>query len=305
MSATIRVRVPGSTANLGSGFDCLGIAVNRWVRLAVRRGSGAGAVALERRGALAGLDVPAERDLLYQGFARACRAGGQEPPGGLVMEVESDIPVGRGLGSSAAAVVAGAVAARALLGLVLADQALIELSADIEGHPDNVAPSVRGGAVLALSGPAGGLVLAPIEIHASLELVFAVPDFALATERARAVLPASVPQSTAVTAAARSAALVVGLARADAALLRAGLDDVLHVPHRRALVRGYDAVTAAATAAGAFGATLSGSGSTLVAVAPTDRAGAVEAAMTQAWRATGVQAQSFRLADAVPGYEVS
>ncbi|HXQ30257.1 MAG TPA: homoserine kinase [Gemmatimonadales bacterium] len=303
MSATITVRVPGSTANLGSGFDCVGIAVNRWVGLSVRRASG-GALEIERRGALAAVRVRPEDDLVHRGFARACRAGGLEPPG-VAMEATSDIPVGRGLGSSAAAIVAGAVAARALCDLPLEDQALLALCAELEGHPDNVAPSMRGGAVLALRAPAGGLVVAALAVHASLELVFAVPDFTLATERARAVLPANVPHRTAVTAAARSAALVLGLAQGDRELLEAGLDDVLHVPYRRALVRGYDAVTTAARGAGAFGATLSGSGSTLVAVAPAACGAAVEAAMTGAWRAEGVTVESFRLARPVGGYEVS
>ena len=304
MSATITVRVPGSTANLGSGFDCLGVAVSRWVELVVRRAPDGTPVRLERRGALAALQGPADQDLVYRGFARACRAGNVAPPA-VVMEAASDIPVGRGLGSSAAAVVAGAAAARALCQLQLPDDALLALCAELEGHPDNVAPSMRGGAVLALTTPAGRLVVTMVEIHPTLELVFAIPDFSLATERARAVLPTSVPQKTAVTAAARSAALVLGLARADRALLEVGLDDVLHVPHRRVLVPGYDAVTQAATQAGAFGATLSGSGSTLVAVAPAERGPAVEAAMTAAWRATGVRVESFRLGHAVGGYEVS
>lgn len=305
MSATITVRVPGSTANLGSGFDCLGIAVNRWVRLTVRHAAGLAApVRIERRGALAAVGVPPERDLVYRGFAGACRLGGREPPG-VAIEAESDIPVSRGLGSSAAAVVAGALAARALCDLPLPDHALLTLCADLEGHPDNVAPSIRGGAVLALVAPGGGLVVAPLVVHPSLEFVFVVPDFTLSTERARAVLPDAVPHRTAVAAAAKSAALVLGLSRADRELLAAGLEDVLHVPYRRALVRGYDAVTQAATAAGAFGATLSGSGSTLVAVAPSDRGPAVEESMVQAWRAAGVAVESFRLAHAVGGYEVS
>ena len=310
MSASVTVRVPGSTANLGSGFDCVGIAVDRWIRVAARRPVSAGEggpVRIERRGALAALAGPPEDDLLYRGFERACRAAGCEPPPGLALEATSDIPIGRGLGSSAAAVVAGAVTARALCDLDLDDAALAELCAAIEGHADNVAPSVWGGAVLVLqrAGAAGGLLFTPLELHPSLVLVFAVPDFTLSTERARAVLPASVPHRTAVVAAARSAALVQGLARGDAGLLAAGLDDVLHVPHRRALVRGYDEVTAAARAAGAFGATLSGSGSTLVAVASAERAPAVEAAMAQAWRGIGVTVETFRVTRPVSGYEVA
>jgi len=311
MSASATVRVPGSTANLGSGFDCVGIAVDRWIRVAARRDAPQGRLRLERSGALASLTGPPEDDLLYRGFERACRAAGREPPSGVVLEASSDIPIGRGLGSSAAAVVAGAVTARALCQLDLDDTALATLCAAIEGHADNVAPSVWGGAVLVLqgggpgAGAAGGLLFTPLELHRSLVLVFAVPDFTLATERARAVLPATVPHRTAVVAAARSAALVQGLARGDAALLAAGLDDVLHVPHRRALVRGYDEVTAAARAAGAFGATLSGSGSTLVAVASAERAPAVEAAMAQAWRGIGVTVETFRVTRPVSGYEVA
>ena len=309
MSASATVRVPGSTANLGSGFDCVGIAVDRWIRVAARRQPPQGRLRIERSGALASLTGPAEDDLLYRGFAGACRTAGREPPPGVVLEASSDIPIGRGLGSSAAAVVAGAVTARALCDLDLDDAKLAALCAAIEGHADNVAPSVWGGAVLVLqgsdAGAAGGLLFTPLELHRSLVLVFAVPDFTLATERARAVLPATVPHRTAVVAAARSAALVQGLARGDAALLAAGLDDVLHVPHRRALVRGYDEVTAAARTAGGFGATLSGSGSTLVAVAAADRAPAVEAAMAQAWRGMGVTVETFRVTRPVSGYEVA
>src|SRR5581483_848558 len=153
MSARITVRVPGSTANLGSGFDCIGAAVDRWFGVAVHRDkSSKEPVRLIRRGALAALDTtnPTD-DLLYMGFQAACAASGCEPPGGLVMDASSEIPVARGLGSSAAALVAGAVAARALCDLPLDDLALTTVCAKIEGHADNVAASVYGGAVLVLN----------------------------------------------------------------------------------------------------------------------------------------------------------
>src|SRR5437867_1396289 len=181
------------------------------------------------------------------------------------------VGIGCGLGSSAAAVVAGAAAAAGLLALDLSDDALAALCAELEGHPDNVAAAIYGGATLVLRGAAGKLACTPLPVHPSLVLVFAVPDFGVETERARAVLPHVVPHRSAVTAAARSAALVHGLAHADPARLAAGPDDVLHVPYRRSLVRHYDAVVAAARGAGAFGATLSGSGSAIVAVAPFER----------------------------------
>src|SRR5467141_1444757 len=140
MSVNVTVRVPGSTANLGSGFDCVGIAVDRWIRVAARRQRSGARIGIERRGALAALAGPPEEDLLYRGFERACRVAGRELPSGVLLEASSDIPIGRGLGSSAAAVVAGAVTARALCDLELDDAALAALCAAIEGHADNVAP---------------------------------------------------------------------------------------------------------------------------------------------------------------------
>lgn len=302
---SVTVRVPGSTSNLGAGFDCLGVAVDKWLTVAVRRAvPGERAPAIRRFGTAEAIDVPAERDLIAAGFAAACGAAGREASSDLVFDVRSEIPVSRGLGSSAAAVVAGAVAANALLELALDDAAIVDLCTAVEGHPDNVAPAVYGGARLAVRAGDGRLTVAPLDVHESLALVFAVPELAVETKRARAALPELVSHDTAVVAASRSAALVRGLATAHPALLAAGLNDVLHVPYRRALIAGYDAVTTAATQAGAFGATLSGSGSTIVAVSPRDSARAVEDAMTAAWRAIGIEAVSFQSAGAVRGYEL-
>jgi len=304
VAASVTVRVPGSTSNLGSGFDWAGMAVERWLELSARCADdrAAPAVTIDRRGALRGLSVRPEEDFVYQGFAAACRMGRREVPR-LTLTADSDIPVGRGLGSSAAAVVAGAAAAAALLGIGLEAEALLALCAEIEGHPDNVAPAVFGGATLALHRPAGGFLAVPLEVHPAIAFVFAVPDFPLETKRARAALPASVPHATAAVAAARGAALVRGLATGDSALLAIALDDVLHVPHRRALVCGYDAVTSAARAAGAHGATLSGSGPTIVALTPSGRAAAVADAMGRAWQDAGVKAEHFVVSRRVSGYD--
>lgn len=309
MSAGVSVRVPATSSNLGAGFDCVGIAVDRWLEASAEITLPAAAAAgpplkIERAGTLTSLDLPPQRDLLYAGFAAACRAASRDLPGGLVLRASSEIPIGRGLGSSAAAIVAGALLADRLLGLGLDDHAIIGVGSQVEGHPDNVAPAVLGGATLAARGPAG-LAVAPIPVHPSLALIFAVPDFAVATTAARAVLPDVLPHRTAVTAASRAAALVAGLASGRGDLLVAALDDVLHVPYRRRLVRGYEAVTGAARDAGAFGATLSGSGSGIVAIGLAERARAVERAMAAAWRALDVAALTFAATRSVGGYRVS
>jgi len=305
MRASVTVRVAASTSNLGAGFDCVGVAVGRWLRVTARVAPAAAGrpVAIERAGTLRMLDTAPEADLLYRGFVAACRRARQEPPAGLALTAESDIPVARGLGSSAAATVAGAAAAVGLLGLKLDAPALAELASELEGHPDNVAPAVFGGANLVLREP-DGLVVTPLPMHPSLALVFAVPEFTVETKRARAALPATLPHADAARAAAKSAALVHGLAHADLRLLAAGLDDVLHVPFRRALVPGYDEVTSAARQAGAPGATLSGSGPTVVAVVAADRARAVGDAMVRAWKGRGIVAQAFHADRPAGGYEI-
>ena len=304
MRARVTVRVPGSTSNLGAGFDCVGVAVDRWLSVSATTRTGK-SITVERRGTLTALDVPPDADVLVRGFVAACAKAGRSVPSGLALVADSEIPVARGLGSSAAATVAGAAAATALLGLELDRDDLTALCAELEGHPDNVAPAVHGGANLVLPPvpPDGGPIVASLVIHESLALVFAVPDFTVETKRARAVLPATLPHAQAVQAAAKGAALVQGLAHADGRLLAAALDDVLHVPFRVPLVPGYAEVTAAARTAGAYGATLSGSGPTVVAVTPAARAGSVGEAMVGAWRARGTSAQSFVTARPAGGFE--
>jgi len=296
---TARVRVPATSANLGAGFDCVGIAVDRWLVAAVTLG-GTG-ISIRRRGTLNAVRVRADQDLFTRGFRAACAAGGASPAGGgATIEASSDIPVGCGLGSSAAAIVAGALLADAALELGLSRSQILEISTAIEGHPDNVAPAICGGAVLSVQTPAG-LVASSLRVSPAIELLIAVPPFPNSTKAARAALPQMLPHSDAVVAAGRAAALVQGLATGDGALLGAALDDVLHVPFRRARVPGYDAVVAAAQSAGAFGATLSGAGSAILAIAPRERSAAVGAAMIAAWRAAGVEAELIRSARPVPG----
>ncbi len=298
------VRVPASSSNLGAGFDCIGVAVDRWLTASVTVAATGGDVVVRRGGTLRTLTLPAEEDLLARGFRAACVAAGAPAPRGFAIDATSDIPVGCGLGSSAAALVAGALLADAALGLGLARGRLVELAAEIEGHPDNVAPATFGGAVLAVRGLAG-LVCAPLTVAPGIELVLAVPPFASDTKAARAALPRTLPHADAVRAAARAAALVQGLATGDSALLGAALDDVLHVPFRKAGIPGYDAVVAAARAAGAYGATLSGAGSAILALAPTERAGAVGDAVRAAWRVVGVDAQVIRCARPASGATIS
>jgi len=299
---TIRVRVPASSSNLGAGFDCVGVAVDRWLVAAVTSLAG-NKISIRRSGRLTAVSVAVEDDLLTRGF-RAAGAAAGAPATGAAIDATSDIPVGCGLGSSAAAIVAGALLADAALELHLTRQQIVEIAAGVEGHPDNVAPAVFGGAVLSVR-TAAGLVTTSLTVADSLELVLAVPPFPSDTKAARAVLPNTLPHSDAVVAASRAAALVQGLSSGDGALLGAALDDVLHVPFRRGRIPGYDAVVTAARHAGAFGATLSGAGSAILAIAPRERSAAVGATMIAAWRDIGIEAELINCKSTVPGATVT
>lgn len=302
---TATVRVPASSANLGAGYDCVGVAVERWLTASVRQDvEGPLEPEFQREGTLASLNVRGTHDAIYVAFRAAAGAAKVAVPDRLRFTASSEIPVGRGLGSSAAAAVAGAALANALLGLGLDSFGIAEVGTALEGHPDNVCPSVFGGATLALT-HASRVIVSPLDVHPSLAFVFAVPEFMLETKRARAALPNVVPHVTAVQAAAKGAALVRGLATADDAMLAAALDDVLHVPHRRRLVRGYDAVASAAMEKGAIGVTLSGAGSSMVAVTRADRAAEIGNAMVTAWQLTGVSAETFTSAQRVKGFQIA
>lgn len=293
---TVRVRVPASSSNLGAGFDCIGVAVDRWLVASVTPEAG-DKISIRRRGRLTALAVTVDEDLLARGFRAAGGRGG-------MIDATSDIPVGCGLGSSAAAIVAGVLLADAALELNLTRPQIVEIAATLEGHPDNVAPAVYGGAVLSVR-TSSGLVSTPLSVAAGLELLLAVPPFPSDTKTARAVLPQTLPHRDAVVAASRAAALVQGLSSGDGALLGAALDDVLHVPFRRGRIPGYDAVVAAAQNAGAFGATLSGAGSAILAIAPRERSAAVGAAMIAAWRDIGIEAELITCSGTVAGATVT
>jgi homoserine kinase len=252
---------------------------------------------------LSTVKVRADQDLFTRGFRAACSAGGGILPTGVAIDASSDIPVGCGLGSSAAAIVAGALLADGALGLGLSRDDVLEIGTTIEGHPDNIAPAIYGGAVLSVHTPAG-FVASPLAVANGIELVIVVPPFPNDTKAARDALPQTLNHTDAVVAAGRAAALVQGLATGDGALLTAALDDVLHVPYRRARIPGYDEVVAAAEQAGAYGATLSGAGSAILAIAPSDRAAAVGRAMLAAWHELGIEADVIKCPGPVAGATV-
>ena len=256
----VTVRVPASSANLGPGFDCFAAALGLFLELEV----GLDGFAVETD-----LDVPRDRsNLAVAAFERVHAADGHR----FVMR--SEIPLSGGLGSSAAATLAGLLAAQALSGEDGPD--VLELAAQIEGHPDNVAAALRGGIVVYADGEAHR-----IEPPAGLTALVVVPFEAVATADARRALPASVPLADAVANTAHGALLVLGLQTGDLALLARGLRDRVHERYRAHLYPRSAEIAAAAPALGALGATLSGAGPSVLVWVETAAAAAVEAALRE------------------------
>ncbi len=269
-----RVRIPCSTSNLGPGFDTLGLALNRYLR--ARFEPGPAGLRLEREGTLTALHERDEDDLLAKAFRRGVEGAGGAADGTLV--VHSEIPLARGLGSSAAAILAGYDLARAVLGLSPDPDDAFATAYRHEGHGDNAAPCLLGGLCAVLPGPEGPRPL-PLPLSPSVGFAYAAPAAGIATAAAREVLPEHVRHATAVEELGHLTALLRGLAVGDPELIRIGIEDRLHVPYRLPLIGGAPAALAAGYEAGAWAVTISGSGSGLLALCDTDRAAEVAEAM--------------------------
>jgi homoserine kinase len=264
-----RVRVPATSANLGPGFDALGLALARHDEVEARvTGQG---LSVEVSGEGAQTADAGEGHLVVRAMRAAFEHMGGHPPG-LALRCVNAIPHGRGLGSSAAAIVSGLLAARALAGdgeSLLAGHDLLRLAAELDGHPDNVAACLSGGLTIAWRGPAAAPRLLRLDVLDGLAAVACVPPFTLATSQARSVLPESVPHADAAANAARSALLVAGLT-CDPSVLFDATEDFLHQPYRAAAMPASAGLLRRLRAAG-IPAVISGAGPTVLALTVTGR----------------------------------
>jgi homoserine kinase len=276
----MRVRVPASSANLGPGFDSFAVALPLLAEFELRPAR-AWSVTADGDGIPSGDD-----NLFVVGARAAARAAGLSLPAQHV-EQRSAIPIARGLGSSAAAIVGGAVAANALLGEPLDRITLLRVASEVEGHADNVAASLYGGMTVALTDDEGP-VATRIPFPRTWRICMYVPGATLETREARAVLPDQVSRADAVFNLSHAAALVAAVLRSDGALLSFAMNDRLHQPARTTLVPALAEVIAASRAAGAFGAALSGAGPSVLAIAPVRLAPRVVSAMEETAAEHGV-----------------
>lgn len=288
--SSLTVHVPATSANLGAGFDCLGLALDLWGSITLSEGRSRG-----------GEGAPLERMALAAARRLYAHLGREAPPG-LSARCEGSVPVARGLGASAIARVGGLLAANALAGEPLDREALLGLAVELEGHADNVAPALFGGFQIAVRD--GDRVLhlgAPLP--AGLKAVLFVPKLRMPTRESRRLLPRSLSRADAVHNIGRAALLVAALSQGRFDLLDAATQDRLHQPARSQLFPAMPAIFDAARAAGARCAYLSGGGSTICALATANEQ-AIAHAMREAARQREVSGETIVTAPTERGAEV-
>ncbi len=266
-----RVRVPASSANIGTGVDCLGIALSRYLTVDFEPSDTMEVVFAS------GFDseIPPDKNLVLEGAKRLFARAGESMPA-LKITMHTDIPASRGLGSSASAIVAGVWGANALLGGRFSLSELIREATAIEGHPDNIVPCAVGGFTVSMC-CAGEVFYHRAAPDKRLKFITAVPDYELSTKLARSVVPQEFPLTAVVSQLQRACYLVAGLMSGDLRALDHATEDVVFTPARKSLIPGFDPVTCAALQNGALCAMISGAGPTIIAFATENELGIAQA----------------------------
>jgi homoserine kinase len=259
----VKIRIPASSANLGPGFDCLGLALKLYLYLEMEEieegliieGQGEGAEELDQ-----GKD-----NLIWKSAELVLKkAGGDKSKKGLKIKTFNQIPVTRGLGSSAAAIIGGIMGAARIYKSELSFQEMLGLALSLEGHLDNIVPALMGGLTLAYKTEQEEIKWAKIETPTDLRAVLAIPDFSLSTEEMRRVLPSKTSLADAAFNLSRSALLVNALQNSNWEVLAEAMEDKLHQPFRAPFIPGIEEMFSQIKKTGLAGVALSGSGPTVV-----------------------------------------
>ena len=292
----VTVRVPGTSANCGPGFDCLGLAATIYNDLELTFVE-ENFLQIEAHGDGVETIPTDEKNIVWKAARMVLeRSGNGDKFKGAILKMNNHIPMSRGLGSSAAAIVAGLTAANEILDKPFNRKEILKFATEIEGHPDNVAPAIYGGFTISTidRGQVQTFSFLP-KIH--LKLIVAVPDFPLSTRLARQVLPKNVSMKDAVFNIGRASMLIAALMQGKENFLATAFDDLLHQPYRTKLVPGMQEVFQAAKKAGALGVALSGAGPCLIAFSEVKKQIENEIAveMVQAFKRNDVQSSALIL----------
>ena len=288
----IRVTVPSTTANLGPGFDCLGAALDLQNEFIFTRIDGGGDRFDLIMESADGNHLRGGPENLVFRAAQKVWESAKISPFALEARVKLAVPPARGLGSSATAIVAGLIGANSIMNSPLPKEKLLELAINIEGHPDNVVPSLLGGLCLTAKSSSDRWRIIKCDWHDSIKAVVAIPAIRLSTSEARRVMPKNVPISDAVTNMGALTLLLNGLKTGNDELIKEGMFDKLHEPYRWKLIKGGLEVKNAALEAGALGCAISGAGPSILALCRSENGKAVSQAMVKAWEKSGVASRA-------------
>ncbi|AQR94163.1 homoserine kinase [Clostridium saccharoperbutylacetonicum] len=255
----IRVRVPATSANMGPGFDSLGIALNLYNEFEFKE--------LEEGLKFNGMpeEFCNEDNIIYQAMKYCFDKAGYKIKGLEISELKQDVPVSRGLGSSSTCIVGGLVGANEILGKKFSDDELLDMAVEIEGHPDNVAPALLGGMVVAIVDE-NKTFYDKVNIKKGLKFVSIIPNFRLSTEKARSVLPKEISLKDGVYNVSRAALMVSALGSGNFELIKYACKDAFHQNYRSKLISGFEEVYNKSYELGAWGCYLSGAGPTIMAI---------------------------------------
>ena len=298
----VRVKVPATTANLGPGFDVLGMALKLYNYVEMDLLPSCSDLVIEVSGEGKDTIPVSTENIVYQIALKVFTKAGFKI-NGLSIKLENNIPTARGLGSSAAALVGGAVAANALSGSCLSISELIDIASEIEGHPDNVVPAMLGGITLCC-GVNGKTIYRKIEPPTEIVGIAVVPSFELSTKAAREALPQMVPLRDAVFNLGNLSLLLYAFQECDLQLIKEAMGDRLHQPYRLPLVPGMDKVFEAAVDNGAFGVALSGAGPTVLALGDEACCEKIGYSMQEAFFINGIESTVKFLAPDPTGAEI-
>ena len=294
----VSVKVPATSANIGPGFDCLGLALPIYNTVTIEEtvlpGTGIEInMMTEDEASIDEMifdDIPRdENNIVYKAVEMLYNSIGQEPSE-LKINIQSQIPITRGLGSSAAVIVGGLIAANKLLGSPADETALLSIATEVEGHPDNVAPAILGGFVLASQEDDGSIVYRKLNWPNEWDITVCIPDFELSTNIARSVLPESVPMQDAIFNTKHLAMLIDAVNTKDEKLMKVALHDKLHQPYREKLVPGMKEIMEAFKHEdGVLGCVLSGAGPTILIISHKYDLDKIKSTVKEIWEPQSVK----------------
>lgn len=299
----VSVKVPATIANIGPGFDCLGLAIPIYNTVTIEEtvlpGTGVEINVLASEDLTDELSLEHiqmdENSIIYKAVELLYNSIGQTPSE-LKITIHSEIPIAKGLGSSASVIVGGLIAANELLGHPADEAALLSIATEVEGHPDNVTPAIVGGIVISSSEDDGSIVYRKLDWPEDWVLTVIVPDYELATEISRSVIPKEIPLKDAVFNLQRMAMFTTALTNKDTSLMKLALKDKLHQPYRQKLVPGFDKITKNLKHEDSvLGCVLSGAGPSVLVISKKNGVEKIRNIIKETWKDLDINAKVLTL----------